>query len=964
MAQQIINTGAAANDGTGDPLRTAFTETNNNFTEIYTAGPVGSNVQIANNTILTLNTNGNLVLAPNGTGRVVANVDVVPNRANVRNLGSSSARWSTVYTQYLNVTNGTTVAGDLTVGGNLTVTGNTVQIGNLVTDAKTLQLANTAANANAATGSGITVGASDNIATLLYNSTGNVWTTNIGVSAVGNITAPYFIGNGSQLTGLPVPYGNSNVVTLLAGFGSNTVSTSGNVTAGNVLTSAQVIANGVIQTGTGFSTGGYLSVNGATDLHDTNIIGTLSVNLIQSDDSTVVKIQDGAEIDGDTLVNGNVTADYFIGDGSQLTGLPASYNNSNVTTLLSNLGSNVISGTGNITTTANISGVYIKGNGSELTNLPAPSVAQDITSIGDMSIMTYDGNLKYVNNATVEPATGSIKTAGNISATGNITGAYIFGNGSQLTGLPATYGNSNVTALLGNLGSNAISTTGTVTSGQLTAGAVTYANTDGSANQVLLTHGNGATYFGDVALNSSMNYVQVTPAPVTLTAPGNVVSCTITTNGAPVLVCVNGDANPQSAGGYCTFRLYRDDTVAIGNVMQAESSASNENVPYNIQAIDTPSAGTHTYTMKMLTNAAFWAFGEVAGPVMYAVELTGAQGAPGPAGAVSGNLVGNLTGNGYGANAFSFVSATGNITGGNLISNNTIYGNIDIILGNMANASATRTRLVSNNEFSYIQTGNGTVSSTGNIVFSPYMSSAERVVVDTASGNISAVGNVTAQNFIGNISITGNVQGTSPNVTLVAGSYSWTFDNGGTLTLPVGINGNEGGEIDFAKAANSTLSGNVVVIDQFVDKVRFFEGGGNARGAYIDLTQTAAGVGTLLNNRVSGIVNAGAFVTMDNLNATVTTSGNRGLSLATVSGTVTGFVSSSYSLVTGGANGAAGSISLTTTPSSSIQGYNFTSEGDTAIYVVRDNTNNRVYRITMMIGGAYNNNFISIERLI
>jgi hypothetical protein len=236
-------------------------------------------------------------------------------------------------------------------------------------------------------------------------------------------------------------------------------------------------------------------------------------------------------------------------------------------------------------------------------------------------------------------------------------------------------------------------------------------------------------------------------------------------------------------------------------------------------------------------------------------------------------------------------------------------------------------------------------------------------VVDTASGNVSAVGNVTAQNFIGNISITGNVQGTSPNVTLVAGSYSYTFDNAGALTLPAG-GGDEGGEIAFTQAANSTLSGNTVIVDQYADRIRFFEAGGTTRGAYIDITQAAAGVDTLLNNRVSGIVNAGVFVTMDNLNATVTTSGNRGLSLATVSGTVTGFVSSSYSLVTGGANGAAGSISLTTTPSSSIQGYNFTSEGDTAIYVVRDNTNNRVYRITMMIGGAYINNFISIERLI
>jgi len=66
------------------------------------------------------------------------------------------------------------------------------------------------------------------------------------------------------------------------------------------------------------------------------------------------------------------------------------------------------------------------------TNIPAPTVAQDITSNGAMSIMTYDGNLKYANYATVEPSTGNI-AGGNISATGNITGAYFIGNGSQLT---------------------------------------------------------------------------------------------------------------------------------------------------------------------------------------------------------------------------------------------------------------------------------------------------------------------------------------------------------------------------------------------------------------------------------------------------------------------------------------------------------------------------------------------------
>lgn len=37
MPQQIINIGALPNDGTGDPLRTAFTKANANFTELYSA---------------------------------------------------------------------------------------------------------------------------------------------------------------------------------------------------------------------------------------------------------------------------------------------------------------------------------------------------------------------------------------------------------------------------------------------------------------------------------------------------------------------------------------------------------------------------------------------------------------------------------------------------------------------------------------------------------------------------------------------------------------------------------------------------------------------------------------------------------------------------------------------------------------------------------------------------------------
>ena len=70
MAKQTINIGSSANDGTGDQLRTAFDKVNDNFDEVYTAGPVGSNIAVATNTISSSNTNGNIILDPNGTGRV------------------------------------------------------------------------------------------------------------------------------------------------------------------------------------------------------------------------------------------------------------------------------------------------------------------------------------------------------------------------------------------------------------------------------------------------------------------------------------------------------------------------------------------------------------------------------------------------------------------------------------------------------------------------------------------------------------------------------------------------------------------------------------------------------------------------------------------------------------------------------------------------------------------------------
>lgn len=110
MSQQIINIGAAANDGTGEPLRQAFEAVNDNFTEVYTAGPVGSNIQIANNTITTTTTNTNIVLKPNGIGVIQANASILPNISNVHDIGSNSLRFDTIYAGYF-VGNGSLLTG-------------------------------------------------------------------------------------------------------------------------------------------------------------------------------------------------------------------------------------------------------------------------------------------------------------------------------------------------------------------------------------------------------------------------------------------------------------------------------------------------------------------------------------------------------------------------------------------------------------------------------------------------------------------------------------------------------------------------------------------------------------------------------------------------------------------------------------------------------------------------------------
>ena len=74
MARQGINIGSSANDGTGDPLRTAFDKINDNFVELYGAdndiNTLDANLNVNNFAITTGVTNGDITVTPNGTGSI------------------------------------------------------------------------------------------------------------------------------------------------------------------------------------------------------------------------------------------------------------------------------------------------------------------------------------------------------------------------------------------------------------------------------------------------------------------------------------------------------------------------------------------------------------------------------------------------------------------------------------------------------------------------------------------------------------------------------------------------------------------------------------------------------------------------------------------------------------------------------------------------------------------------------
>lgn len=131
------------------------------------------------------------------------------------------------------------------------------------------------------------------------------------------------------------------------------------------------------------------------------------------------------------------------------------------------------------------------------------------------------------------------------------------------------------------------------------------------------------------------------------------------------------------------------------------------------------------------------------------------------------------------------------------------------------------------------------------------------------SGVVTGISGVFTNLIIGSSSFNASVSGLLPTIansgdnrvltstgssTGINAESSLTFD-GTNLSAPYILatyaSGDEGGEIQLTKPPNGTLSGGIT-IDAYLNKLRFFEQGGSARGFYLDLSAGGAGVSTNL----------------------------------------------------------------------------------------------------------------------
>ena len=754
MTQQIIDTGLVANDGTGESLRNAFTTVNNNFANVWAAGPVDTQVIIYSNVVSTNVTNLDLRLAGNGIGTITVESTMVPSIDRVYDLGTPANQYDSVYAQYyfgngafltgISGGNGSVSNSFSTISANgvnivaasatdtltLASGNNIVILGNSGTDTVSISLVNNPVFSGNISAGGNIIGS--NVNTVNLSLSGNVVSA---LAVSGNVTAPYFFGNGSQLTGVVTSLGGNLAANINTGI-YNLFSSNG----------AVVVNDGLSVTGTVTTSGGMLS-------------------------------------GGPIATTANVSANYFIGDGSQLTNLPVgNYSNANVEAYLPTYTGNVAAG--NVSTTGNIQGSYLLGNGSQLTGISA-SLSGNLTgniNTGPYNLFSSNGAVVVSDALSVTgtvTATGGLVTPGAIATTANVTANYFLGDGSQLTNLPAgNYSNANVSAFLptytGNVSANNFIGNGAALT------SITGANIVGAvANATYALNANTATY----AINSGQaTYATVANSVAGANVTGIVANATYAlnsntsnyTNQANIASVANSVAG-ANVTGIVANAIYALNANAATYATTAVNSAQA-----NYANIANSVTGANV--IGIVANAA------------YAVIASSADTAntAGTAQYVTANAQANITSVGI----LTSLSSTGNITAPYYIGNGSqLTGVVKSLAGNLAGNIDTLEYSI-NSSNGEVRFGN-TISVIGNAIITDDLIVGDQIVT---TGNITTAANVYAQNFIGNVY--GNV---FANILVPGANTDVIFNTNGEADATSGLR--------FNKVSNVlTVGGNVSAV--------------------------------------------------------------------------------------------------------------------------------------------------------
>ena len=481
MAREVINVGAAPNDGQGDPIRTAYIKTNNNFAELYSA------VQLVPPPTL-LGSAGNkagmIAYSPtafyycfqdyDGSSEIWGELPLAQAPPPTL-LGSAGNKAGMIaysptafYYCFQDYDGSSEIWGELLTG----ITGS--------------EILNGTSNVSVTASSNVTVSIAGISNVAVFYANGFSVTGNVNVSA--NVTT----GNVSGTTGAFTNVGGTlttvaqNNITSVGTLSSLAVT--GNITSGNlsgtsiVGTLTTVAQNNITSVGTLTSLGVTGNITSG-NLSGTNIAGTLTTaaqtNITSVGTLTSLGVT-GNITTGNVNASGNISATFFLGDGSLLTNV-VSVGASAIVNGTSNI---AFTGSGgnatiNIGGTANIgvwatTGVYITGLGNATGNLNGAN----LTTPG---VVTATGNLNG-NNATITNAV--------VAATGAFTG--------------------NVTT--GNIQSTAHSgTTGTFT-GNITAGNLSVGTGEITVGNIVNANGNGIGNIGSSTLYFNTVFAQATSA--------------------------------------------------------------------------------------------------------------------------------------------------------------------------------------------------------------------------------------------------------------------------------------------------------------------------------------------------------------------------------------------------------------------------------------------------------------------